>query len=436
MSSRARSSTAGPSGSVIELPDYEPPNHPLNVSGQRALYNLLAQQYQPRLQQHLRDAAQQLTDSAFETNDRLCYLKGATRKRKERHPEPDEHDQSREEHLQVFQRDVDTMTKRIEEQIRKTIDGQETVKTLEETLRHVKQQAANNATASQRVTQTQRHRDDDDASEFDPTLPGTAQVVIPSSLFKQRVQSERAHYQALSLATRYAHHNDYKSFKRHVHEASYPEETAPPMPPEHTWFPSAGPPAPGTALDAAGDDSDDDIAIAMERISTKCPLTLQEFREPVMSTKCPHTFEKAAILDMIQRSGPRGRGPRAAPCPVSGCSEILTERDLNSDGVLVLKIRRIQKRKAEAAYEDDDDDEGGTSRRNNRAQSIDSDSGAEDIDAIERRQRIAESQAYTQRIKAERVTATPFAGGMDGAADMSTVSQVVDLGSEEDSEDE
>jgi hypothetical protein len=49
----------------------------------------------------------------------------------------------------------------------------------------------------------------------------------------------------------------------------------------------------------AEEDRDNDIAIARERISIKCPLTLQEFKDPVTSKKYPHTFKKLAILNII-----------------------------------------------------------------------------------------------------------------------------------------
>lgn len=98
----------------------------------------------------------------------------------------------------------------------------------------------------------------------------------------------------------------------------------------------------------------------------KCPLTLQLFQDPVTSTKCPHSFEREAILGMISRStfyipAPAGRGPRrtrALKCPV--CSIPLTNDDLRYDPVLLRKVRRAEELSARQA---DDDLEGSQSQR-------------------------------------------------------------------------
>lgn len=51
-----------------------------------------------------------------------------------------------------------------------------------------------------------------------------------------------------------------------------------------------------------GDDSSDDIEVASERISIKCPITLLPMRDPLSSSKCPHSFERTAILELISAS--------------------------------------------------------------------------------------------------------------------------------------
>ena len=98
------------------------------------------------------------------------------------------------------------------------------------------------------------------------------------------------------------------------------------MPHAATWFASesldSSHPATRAAA-AAGDaiEDDDDLAVASERVSIKCPLTLQPMKEPVTSQKCPHSFDKAAILEMINNSettveGTGRRGVKAMKCPV------------------------------------------------------------------------------------------------------------------------
>ena len=130
--------------------------------------------------------------------------------------------------------------------------------------------------------------------------------------------------------SRYASHNDYVGFRKIVHDAHYPEDQPPPMPNASTWFPSES--SQSSALENRGAtagnqpaDDDDDLAVASERISIKCPITLLPMKDPVTSQKCPHSFEKAAILSMINASdvfvGGSGRrgvhdGQKAMKCPV------------------------------------------------------------------------------------------------------------------------
>ena len=133
-----------------------------------------------------------------------------------------------------------------------------------------------------------------------------------------------------STICRYAQHNSYVHFRRLVHDATHPGTDAPPLPNASTWFPSdprdshQSGQAPAKRS-VSPQDEESDIEIASERITVKCPLTLLPMRDPLTSRKCPHSFEKAAILDMLSRStnwvggtGRRGGGTqeRAMKCPV------------------------------------------------------------------------------------------------------------------------
>jgi len=130
----------------------------------------------------------------------------------------------------------------------------------------------------------------------------------------------------------YSQHNDYVGFKKIVHDARHPEADAPPMPRPATWFPSASQcDASNGGSNGVPDDQasseDDAIEVASERISIKCPITLLPMQDPVSSTKCPHNFEREAIISMINASdlraavveagGRRGtQQVKAMKCPV------------------------------------------------------------------------------------------------------------------------
>ena len=145
---------------------------------------------------------------------------------------------------------------------------------------------------------------------------------------------------SVAVINRYASHNDYIGFKRLLHDANHPGPDAPPLPNSTTWFPGSRSPDPSQSNGIrynrdqnSADDDESDIEVASERISIRCPLTLLPMKEPYSSRKCPHSFEREAILGMIQTSGtflgPGGRragGEKSMKCPVC---EVVCWSDLN-----------------------------------------------------------------------------------------------------------
>lgn len=183
-----------------------------------------------------------------------------------------------------------------------------------------------------------------------------------------------------------------------VHDSKFPGDEVPPLPHSSTWFSHLEDTSARASGSTAGNPGQrsrstrnqrepspadsDDIAIERERISLKCPLTLLPFRDPVTSTKCPHSFEREAILDMIGRSnftippppGHGGRRIRAVKCPV--CSIPLTSNDLRSDPVLLRKVRRAEELSAREAEDQLD----GSQQQSDRPDRVHLDSDAVDAD--------------------------------------------------------
>lgn len=186
----------------------------------------------------------------------------------------------------------------------------------------------------------------------------------------------------------YSTHNTYIGFYRIVHEAKHPSNDIPPLPHASTWFShleqpknnnsSSTPETDSHQQDRAASNSDDDIAIERERISLKCPLTLLPFKDPVTSTKCPHSFEKHAIEDMIRRSPMMVPAPnpgaghqthgrenrkrvRAVKCPV--CTVVLTMDDFRADVALLRRVRRAEAAMQREEVEEELDVAGGKRRR-------------------------------------------------------------------------
>lgn len=121
----------------------------------------------------------------------------------------------------------------------------------------------------------------------------------------------------------------------------HPGEGAPPVPHASTWFTALETPEgrnkrPRTSTDNEDGESDEeeDVIIAGATRDLTCPLTLQMFVEPYSNNICPHSYEKATIIEYLhengvafapqnQRRGQRtAQGPKQVQCPTVGCEAV------------------------------------------------------------------------------------------------------------------
>lgn len=415
MPPRGSQSIAGPSSTPRQslgssLPPYQPPSFPLNATARELLADLSTTYSTAKINENLTKATNNINQIVGDVNENFINLEEADRKQQKRKAkdglEDDADDQDQAEWLHATRMRVERMTSLMERATRKIIDGYAAMDALETTLKAITS-TANIAAATQATqastarTLTQLPSSDDDAA------PSTSNAPPPSllSTFQNTLEQRIERYQATTHASRYSSHNSYINFKRVVHDAQNPGDSAPALPHPSKWFTAAegGGPEPGvtaTAGAADEDESDDDIAIAREKISTKCPLTLQEFRDPVTSTKCPHSFERSAIETMISQQRPpepRRRGEAVDPawrasvqCPVSGCDHVLGMEDIRTDPVLVRRIKRIQRAKEMAEEEEREDGAGGV-------ESIESGDDVDDVDVDVR----GRTPAQVARVKRE-----------------------------------
>ncbi|SMQ50196.1 unnamed protein product [Zymoseptoria tritici ST99CH_3D7] len=434
-----------------ELPPHEPPAFPLNPTAQRELATLVRAQKLRKLNDSIADSQKRISDAAADLNDRVTHRATAVRKQRERERAPDDLEEL-ERKLAEFQGKADSMTQRMDETMRKLIDQQQNVKYIGDSLASAENHARNTAStqASTQNVRSQRPRrgghaegeeagsdEEEEYPDFTPTDPAGATQPQQASLdvFRTAYEDAKLRYESRTAAERYVEDGPYGDFRRVVHDACHPDDDVD-MPPPREWFTESGAPAPGItnrrgpANDEEDDDEDDDLAVSKATISTKCPITLKEFENPLTSKRCSHSFESAAIKEMIGQSatrtapGPGQRGgEKAMRCPVGGCKELLSMNDLEVNKVLVRKIQRLQKSRRLQEEGDDDDDDGseagiGTQRR---AQSIDDDA-VDDEDA-------APGASRSHRPKSEpKATATP--------APTSTAARVIDLGGSDEEEDE
>lgn len=401
------------------LPTYQPPIYSLNDAAHAALAALhrsVGPCSTKWLEESFTVTAANLAESAGEINDRLTERVEATRKAKSKRARDqregaEEADAADDEEVAKLRDLVERMTQRMDAAIRSAIDGQTALCAMRDTVSTLQPQSdvsANSAqtqTAGSQATLASTHPFDTPAAHTQ--TPTTAPAL--ASRFGPAIENHMDKYMALPAGARYADHNDYVSFKRTVHDAQHPGNNAPPMPNASTWFPSAAAPMAGVTARTNGGagedtDSDDEIAIAGQTISTRCPLTLQEFKTPLTSKLCPHSFEKSAIMSLIKEQRPttaaRGRQVRTewtptVQCPVPGCQKVLGEADLRFDVVLVRKIKRAQRiqEAAEVAMADDVD-----------AAEIDRGGEGNDIDEIDEVDSATMRRKTARRLKSEVVS--------------------------------
>lgn len=443
------------------LPTYQPPQHPLNENAIRAVQDLPRNHKLDSLKARLNAANNHLAGAAVDINDRLVAQIALHEKSRARREKQGSQEDNEEEEMAMDEKRQQTieLTGRLESGVRKIIDAKFEVEGVEKALRELETNVANNRGAiaptqstlgaSQFRPNRRRRGGDADAEDSEDDTESAGENGGALDFIKRKVAEQNSTYQNETMSFRYAQNNDYVGFKKLVYDAQFPGDDAPLMPHSSTWFSdqSANMSDRNTRGAAAAPGSqtagnDDDLAVASERISTKCPITLLPMKDPVTSTKCPHSFEREAILSMIDASdvrvdgsGRRGAGgKKAMQCPV--CTVMLTADDVAANPVLVRKIQRIQAAE-NAQIQDDSDDDDVRAPTSGRLR-------PEEIGSSPARTRTTqvknERRSQALRNKSREVSMVPnsqvqgLVNEGQGRPSSSAATQVVDL--EEDDEDE
>ncbi|GCB20328.1 E3 SUMO-protein ligase nse2 [Aspergillus awamori] len=488
------------------LPPYQPPTSTLTTLSHQpttapALSALLATHTSSTLKTHFQHAQEKLTDAAGEINERLTDAKERSKKSRERRRNlrshtlennnnngegvDEEGGDSGDEGIEEFEERVAQTTKVLEETIRGVIDAEVRGEELGRVISGLEGGVAERVRV-RGVRRSQRgigrrlrghHGEDEEDEEEegeDVDVDEDEEGAVPFlAQFEDELRGKMEEYEGLSLTRRYSTNNSYIGFYKIIHEAKHIGDEIPPPPHPSTWFAHLEEPHsqsqpqshPSTSTSASttttrqtrptrarpqppseeedDDDNDDEIAIQTERISLKCPLTLLPFRDPVTSTKCPHSFEREAIFTMISGSNqmvpdPRGssgsgraKRVRSVKCPV--CEVQLTEFDLRSDPVLVRRVKRaemaeLRRREREMLDDGEDDQDGGdggggggkrkrSGRRRGSAVEVDdgdSDDDSGEDDGVERiRVKRERGMSVAARIKQERAVSMVGVGDGD-----------------------
>jgi hypothetical protein len=371
------------------------------VSAKQQLANLAQEADYAKYRKHLEVSITTLSNATADSNDALGAAKESLKKQVDRRrareaqkgnddDEGEEKDKENgraektpeeiaaEEQVRDLEAKVDKLTKEAEKAMRELIDYSEELKGQDALVRGVVEQVfmqaparpSNNAVRAaarrRRVAAGADSDDDEDVNmpDADDEAPA-ADILSPTELLKQAKENYTTQYTRKSMRARYADNNDYQTFKKLLHDASYYGPDAPPLPPASSWFPSDAPASRSRRAANNADhtsngaeDSDDELVFAGEVSSLKCPLTLQTFKEPYSNHTCKHTFEKSALLEMFDsgstvfydnghaRGRNRGAGTRKLKCPQAGCEAMLELKDFYDDQMVKRQVRRAKAQEA------------------------------------------------------------------------------------------
>ena len=362
---------------------------------------LLNQHPSQALNRHLKDASDGLTTHVDEINRLYAETRDVHQRRNAKRTRDGETGADASSELDQLQQKVAGMTERMESSLRKCIDAQAKVEAVNKALKEIQgnaQRAANTQATQVTAAVTQ----DGEENNEDPTQgPEPLQ-----NAFHESLEKHTDLYMVKRPKLRYKEHAWFSNFKQTAYYAAHGDEAKRPNPDD--WFEEDGGPRPG---ETGGAMNDEDFEEMGERISTKCPLTLQDFQEPVTSKKCPHSFEKSAILELIRNVRPPTRGRNQGwtqdiECPVGGCSSRLMKDDLEDDIRLKMLIKRKQRQQelARQQAEEENEDRRREERDGTRVEEIDS-ASEDDINAVERDDDVDTSAPISiKREKARRTT--------------------------------
>ena len=202
----------------LSLPTYEPPQHALNATAKRTLETLPRNHRLDGLKNRQRLANNHLTQAAADINDRLQGKTTECEKIKRRRLEKQGSQEDNEEMdrtIYKMRQETDSMTDKLEESVRKIIDGSAEVEGMERVLKELHANVINprsnglstqsTAGASQ-FNQGHRRRtvsSDDNGSDYeDESMQGVGDSESTMEALKQKIAEQREAYQAMSMAHR------------------------------------------------------------------------------------------------------------------------------------------------------------------------------------------------------------------------------------------
>ena len=272
----------------------------------------------------LKRAAELLNSVVAEVNDRAHEERTRRQNREQKRKQRGEDEPEGEtEQYENFQEKVKELTRKMDLSTRQVVDDQTWSTTVPTSLKHVIDKSSD---VHARQEQARRRSDQDEEDADDPNMVqplALSGADHASSLLHAAQSTAETQWHSQSLTDRYSQNQTFSDFYKVRFDAQNHGENPPPLPHHSIWFAAEEGRQPqrntqrGTqrsnTVDNNDDEQEEDSAMAdvededtelqmvSENVSCKCPLTLVWFKEPMTSTKCPHSFEREAIEGLIHR---------------------------------------------------------------------------------------------------------------------------------------
>ncbi|KAK9457205.1 zinc-finger of the MIZ type in Nse subunit-domain-containing protein [Dipodascopsis uninucleata] len=134
---------------------------------------------------------------------------------------------------------------------------------------------------------------------------------------------------------KYSTHPNFINFKRVIWESQFNDED---MPAIEDWFDENGQSMSINEIKERQQNNSDDLVVAQERRSFKCPISLTVLRDPVTSTVCKHSYSREPLTELIVNTARRRTG--TIECPVAGCNKMISLEKVRPDTALARRVDR------------------------------------------------------------------------------------------------
>ena len=318
--------TAAPSTvAPAELPPYKEQACALDDEAVQSLFLLSQNLKTEKLDEHVRESLGLIGRATFDLNETLQ----SARANLESLGEGKEEERARmKKKVTKLEGLAEELTVEADRSVRKLIDIKANVADERESIKATHDATSHIARTRQQERRLREQRQMELGEPVEDVRDALVEPQFDAStqLIKELREQKSDEYENMSMYQRYSVNNDYIEFKRQWHMGLYGADAV--VPDAKRWFTREGQPvfnyghsgdhAPrngGGEEDEEMADEDEELVIEREKVSTRCPLSLQEMKEPYTNTVCKHTFERSAILEFFGDA-------RRVQCPQAGCSAV------------------------------------------------------------------------------------------------------------------